>query len=81
MLDIKVLGPGCVNCEKLYKLCTEVISENNLPAQIEKIVEQNKILDYGIMLTPALIVNNKVLTQGKIPTKLTLEHWLKDLNK
>jgi len=81
MLDIKVLGPGCINCEKLYNLCNEVVTENNLQAQIEKIVDPNKFLDYGIMLTPALIVNNKILTQGKLPTKSTLEHWLKDLSK
>ncbi|MDH7528941.1 thioredoxin family protein [Ignavibacteria bacterium 4148-Me] len=79
MLDIKVLGPGCINCEKLYKLCNEVVSENNLQAQIEKIVDPNKFLEYGIMLTPALVVNNKILVQGKIPTKSTLAHWLKDL--
>ncbi len=79
MLDIKVLGPGCVNCEKLFKLCNEVVSENNLQAKIEKIVEPNKFLDYGIMLTPALIVNNKVLLQGKIPTKATLVHWFENL--
>jgi len=79
MLNIKVLGPGCVNCEKLYKLCNEVVSENNLEAQIEKIVDLNKFLEYGVMLTPALIVNNKILIQGKIPTKSTLTHWLKDL--
>jgi len=81
MLDIKVLGPGCINCEKLYNLCNEVVTENNLQAKIEKIVDPNKFLDYGIMLTPALIVNNKILTQGKLPTKSTLEHWLKDLSK
>lgn len=81
MLNIKVLGPGCVNCEKLFNLCKEVVSEYNLQAQIEKIVDPNKFLDYGVMLTPALIVNDKVLIQGKIPIKSTLVHWLKDFNK
>ncbi len=77
MLDIKVLGPGCINCEKLYNLCTEVIKENNLKAKIEKVVNREEFLKYGIMLTPALVVNNKVIIQGKIPTKPTLENWLK----
>ncbi|MGB9696527.1 MAG: thioredoxin family protein [Ignavibacteria bacterium] len=81
MLDIKIFGPGCINCEKLYELCNEVVSENNLAAKIEKIVDRDRFLDYGIMLTPALIVNNKVLIQGKIPTKSTLLHWLKDFKK
>jgi small redox-active disulfide protein 2 len=78
MLDIKVLGPGCANCIKLENLVREVVSENNLPAQIEKITDPQKFMDYGIMITPGLIVNGKVLAMGKIPTKSTLEHWLKD---
>ena len=80
MLDIKVLGPGCANCEKLYNLCTEVINENNLEAKIEKVIKPEDFIKYGIMLTPALVVNSKVLVQGKIPTKATLENWLKNFN-
>lgn len=76
MLDIKVLGPGCSNCIKLENLVKEVTSGNNIAANIEKITDRNKFLDYGIMLTPGLVVNGKVLSSGKIPTKETLEHWL-----
>lgn len=79
MLEIKVVGPGCINCEKLYQLCNEVVTENNLQANIQKIVEPDKFIDLGIWMTPALIVNGKILIQGKIPTKSTLEHWLKDM--
>lgn len=78
MLDIKVLGPGCANCIKLENLVKEVIAENNFPADVEKITDREKFLDYGIMLTPGLVVNGKVFASGKIPTKSTLEHWLKD---
>lgn len=79
MLDIKVIGPGCVNCEKLASLCDTVVKENNLDATIEKVVDPNEFIEYGIMLTPALVVNGNVKVQGKIPTKSTLEHWLKDV--
>ncbi len=79
MLDIKVLGPGCNNCIKLENLVKEVVAENNIQANIEKITDREKFLDYGIMLTPGLVVNGKVLASGKIPTKSTLTHWL--LNK
>jgi len=79
MLEIKVVGPGCINCEKLYQLCMNVVSENNLQADIQKIVDQKKFEELGIWMTPALIVNGKILSQGKIPTKSTLEHWLKDM--
>jgi len=79
MLEIKVLGSGCANCIKLENLVKEVISENNIHANVEKITDREKFLDYGIMLTPGLVVNGKLLSSGKIPIKSTLEHWLKDL--
>jgi len=79
MLEIKVLGSGCANCTKLENLVKEVISENNIPANVEKITDREKFLDYGIMLTPGLVVNGKVLSSGKIPTKSTLELWLKEI--
>lgn len=80
MLNIKALGPGCTNCIKLENLVKEVVIELNLPAQIEKIPESEKFLEYGIMMMPALIVNGKILVMGKIPTKPTLENWLKSFN-
>lgn len=79
MIEIKVLGPGCPNCIKLENLVKEVVAENNIEANIEKITDMEKFLDYGIMLTPGLIVNGKALVSGKLPTKSTLEHWLKDI--
>lgn len=80
MLDIKVLGTGCANCIKLENLVKEVVSESNLSANVEKVTDREKIMDYGVMLTPGLVVNGKVLASGKIPTKSTLEHWLKEIN-
>jgi len=78
MLEIRVVGPGCINCEKLYQLCMNVAAENNLDADIQKVTDRDKFLDLGVWMTPALIVNGQVLMQGKIPTKSTLEHWLKN---
>ena len=78
MLDIKVLGPGCPNCIKLENLVKEIVAEKNIPAKVEKITDRERFLEYGIMLTPGLVVNGKVLVSGKIPTKATLEHWLKN---
>ena len=78
MLDIKVLGSGCPNCHKLEQLCQEVVKENFLEAKIELDHDFDKYWKLGIMMTPALIVNGKVLAQGKIPTKHTLVHWLCD---
>ena len=78
MLEIKVLGTGCVNCIKLENMCKEVVTENNLEAKIEKITNIDDFWKYGVMLTPALVVNGKLLLQGKIPTMHTLVHWLLD---
>ena len=76
MLKIKVLGSGCANCVNLEKLCREVISENGINAEIEKVTDYKDIMSYGIMSTPGLVINDKVVLSGKIPTKSTLTHWL-----
>jgi len=78
MLNIKVVGSGCANCTKLESLCKQVVHEQKLEAQIEKVTDINRFADLGVLMTPGLIVNDRVLSQGKIPTKSTLEHWLKD---
>jgi len=76
MLKIKVLGPGCANCMNLEKLCREVVTENSIEAEIEKVTDYKDIMSYGIMSTPGLVVNGKVIHSGKLPAKSTLIHWL-----
>lgn len=78
MLNIKVVGTGCPSCNKLESLCKEVTIEQKLEAEIEKITNLNDFAEMGIFRTPGLIVNDSVLSQGKIPTKFTLENWLKE---
>lgn len=77
MMTIKILGPGCPNCKKLEQMCKEVVAENELNAEIIKIENIDQITQHGVMLTPALIVNEKLLIQGKLPVKATLTNWLK----
>ena len=79
MLDIKILGSGCANCIKLENLVKKVVAENNLPANVEKITDKEKFMDYGVMLTPGLVVNGKVMAMGKIPMKNTITHWLTEI--
>lgn len=76
MLNIKVLGSGCASCINLEKLCREVIAQNSIDAEIEKVTDYRDIMSYGIMSTPGLVVNGKVVLSGKLPTKSTLTHWL-----
>jgi small redox-active disulfide protein 2 len=78
MIEIKVLGPGCPNCVRLENLCKEVVEELGIETQVEKITDINEYGKYGVMLTPGLVVNGKVMLQGKLPTKATLTNWLKN---
>lgn len=79
MLEIKVLGPGCTNCVRLEKLVREVLEETRFEANVEKLITFDDFARYGVMITPALVVNGKVLSQGKVPTKHTLIHWLTEM--
>lgn len=66
--DVKVLGPGCPRCEMLYKNVEKALKELGITTKIEKITDIPKIVTYGIMSTPALVINEKVVSQGKILT-------------
>ena len=76
MLKIQVVGTGCPNCQKLEALCREVVEENALQAEIEKVTDIDRFAELGIMMTPGLLVNGQVKSSGKIPTKMTVQHWL-----
>lgn len=76
MLHIKVVGPGCMNCEKLAAMCQSIIIEKEIEGYVEKITDREKVTKLGILMTPGLIINDKVVCSGKIPTQSTLEHWI-----
>jgi len=75
-LEIKVLGPGCARCNQLEQDLMAVMAEMNLPADIEHITDIAEIGSYGVMGTPALIVNGAVKSVGSIPSKAKLKIWL-----
>jgi small redox-active disulfide protein 2 len=75
---IKVYGSGCANCKRLEAMCTEVIQENNFDASIEKVTDLQEIMKTGILSTPGLEINGKMISSGKLPTKSTLIHWIHD---
>ncbi len=77
-LEIKVLGPGCSQCDMLDKILMEVLSEMNILADMEHIRDIKEIGKYGVMGTPALIINGKVMSVGKVPTKEKLKEWLSE---
>jgi len=68
VLNIKVLGPGCMNCKKLLETTQEAVKQSGLEATIEYVTNMSEITKY-VMMTPALVVNEKVMHQGKpLPT-------------
>lgn len=82
MLDIKVLGPGCRNCEMLARKTAEaleaVAAENPAvgEATIQKITDHTKYADYGLMFTPGLVINGKLVSSGQIPSVSQIKTWL-----
>ncbi len=68
-INIKILGTACQKCRTLEKLTTEVVTENNFDAKISKVEDIVQIMDYGILRTPGLVVNEKVLISGWVPSK------------
>lgn len=75
-MKIKVLGTGCAKCKTLEKITREVVSELNLSASVEKVEDIMQIMDYGVMNTPALVVDEKVLISGRLPSAKELKELL-----
>jgi small redox-active disulfide protein 2 len=67
-MNIKVLGPGCMNCVTLEKRTREALSKLQSDATVEKIVDYSEILSYGIVRTPGLIIDGKIAVQGRVPS-------------
>ena len=75
-MEIKILGPGCAKCKTLEKLIREVVSKNNIEATITKVEDIMEIMKYNIMTTPALVINGKVVTKGRIPSAEEIKQLL-----
>lgn len=80
-MKIEILGTGCPKCKKLAELVEKVCSENSIDCEIEKITDIGKIMAAGVMLTPALTVNGKVILSGKVPSRDELKELLTDSKK
>lgn len=67
-MNIKVLGPECMNCKTLERRTIEALNALHITATIDKVVEYSEIASYGIMRTPGLVIDGKVVVQGHVPT-------------
>ncbi|MFA5146861.1 MAG: thioredoxin family protein [Candidatus Omnitrophota bacterium] len=75
-MKIEIFGPGCHRCGELEKAVKNVISELNIPADIEKVKDITKIVDAGIMQTPGLRINGKIKCSGRIPKVEEIKKWI-----
>lgn len=76
MLTIKVLGPGCPNCKKLEAIAQQAATETGLAAEIVKVTDYVEIAQYDILSTPGLVVNDRVVSSGRIPSAAEVRAWL-----
>ena len=76
MLIIKVLGSGCANCKRVEQIAHKVVSEMEIEAEIIKVTEYPDIMAYNIMSTPGLVINEKVVSTGRIPSPNEINTWL-----
>lgn len=68
MMEIKVLGPGCANCNKLEDATRKAVAKADIEASIEKVSDLQEIMSYGVMSTPALVVNGELRLAGRVPS-------------
>ncbi len=77
-MEVKVLGTGCAKCKKLEEMVINVMKENNIDGNVEKVTQINDIMSYGIMMTPGLVINGKVVSSGNLPKETQILEWLKN---
>lgn len=78
-LAIKVLGPGCRNCVILDRVVREAVADLSLDATVEKVEDYQAIMDYSVMTTPALVIDDRVVLAGRVPTPRALRQLLREL--
>ena len=76
MKDIKVLGSGCANCKTTLKLIEEIAQARGVAINMEKVDDMAAILGYGVMSTPGVVIDGKVVHAGGVPDRKKIEGWL-----
>ena len=77
MVTIKVFGPGCANCKKLEEVARTAVSLLKVEAEIVKVTDMQEIIAGGVIKTPGLMINGKLVSSGRIPAPATVAEWIK----
>ena len=76
MLTLKILGSGCANCRKLEAVAREAATAAGVQAEFVKVTDMKAIMAYDLMSTPGLVVNDKLVSSGRIPTQAEVRQWM-----
>ncbi len=77
-VSIKILGPGCVNCERVEANVRAAVAQTGVEATIEKVTDYATFIRYGLLFTPGLVINEKLVAGGRIPGVAEISSWLTD---
>lgn len=78
MKEVKVLGTGCPKCRKLAEAVEKATGEAGVGINLEKVTDMNRIIEYGVMMTPGLVIDGVVRTSGKVPGSEELKRMLRE---
>lgn len=76
MLTIKVLGPGCANCRKLEEIARAAAASAGVDAEVVKVTDMQQIVGYGVLKTPGLVIDEKLVCSGRIPSAENVAGWI-----
>lgn len=76
MLTVKILGSGCANCKKLEAVARAAAASAGLEAEFVKVTDMKAILAFDLLATPGLVINEKLVSSGRIPTQAEVRQWL-----
>ena len=77
-MEIKILGPGCPRCERLERIAKEAAEETGVEATLTKVTQMNEIMEYPIVSTPGLVIDDELKASGRIPRKKEVVAWLEE---
>lgn len=78
MITIKVLGPGCANCRKLEEIARHALAETGVEGEIVKVTDMGEIVDHGVLTTPGLWIEGRLVSSGRIPAPASVAGWIRE---